>query len=321
MMNLEKIESELIGLLSQDKKNWITIYQLMAQVEKERAYTTKSYTQWVNALAEKAGVHVSLLWARKKAGAAYEAYVRRSGEKGFEVPSMEKIDISPDNINLVTKIAGSNEDVADDLMTRVISNELHRSDLKQAWEKVKTERVARGLAPTRLTRHDVEAVDVANATDSISAQSILFTIQHTSDWITSIIDSHKTSEHYTYKVLDEFAVRPGTSRHARRIDAAVFEDLTNSVDRGSHGITVHGIEIKVSKSDLINDSKMDEYTNYCDFFWLAIPKELVDVANEYILDDWGILVFEKGKLNVYKKASKLPAIMREDALIEAIKRL
>ena len=80
MIDLENTEHELLSLLNQDKHNWVQIYRLMDQVDKEKAYTatSKSFTQWVNTLADKAKVHVSLLWARKKAGAAYDEYVKRA---------------------------------------------------------------------------------------------------------------------------------------------------------------------------------------------------------------------------------------------------
>jgi hypothetical protein len=177
------------------------------------------------------------------------------------------------------------------------------------------------LAPTRATRHDAETVNVASATDTVSAKAIVYSIQNDRTWLTSTIDGYMASDYHTYKILTELAVRPGTSRNARRIDVAVFEDLTNSIDKGSHDITVHGIEIKVSKSDLLNDTKMAEYTDFCNYFWLAVPMELVAEAESYVMDNWGVLVFDKGKIKCHRKAKSLNAVMREESLIEAIKRL
>jgi hypothetical protein len=321
MINLEEVENELIDLLDKDKQNWVQIYRLMDEVDKEKAYTTRSFTQWVNNLADKAKVHVSLLWSRKKAGAAYDEYFKRAEEKGIKVAPLEKVNVSPDNINLVTKIAGNNDVVADELMEKVVNNKLHRADLKEAWEEVKSERVAKGLAPTRATRHDVETDTVATATDTVSAKAIVYSIRNDRTWLASTIDGYISSDYHTYKALTEFAVRTGTSRNARRIDVAVFEDLTNSVDRGSHDITVHGIEIKVSKSDLLHDTKMAEYTDFCNYFWIAVPIELVAEVEAYAMDNWGILVFDKGKMKCHRKAKTLNAVMREESLIEAIKRL
>lgn len=71
--------------------------------------------------------------------------------------------------------------------------------------------------------------------------------------------------------------------------------------------------------------EMQEYADYCDYFWLAIPEELVDDAIDYVLDDWGILVYHRnkdgsGELKCLQKPKKLNATMREFALVEAIKR-
>lgn len=319
MINIQEVETQLLDLLAQDKKHWVQIYRLMDQVDKEKAYTTSSYTQWVNELALKAKVHVSLLWARKKAGGAYDAYAQRAKAGGKSVTPLEDVNISPDNIVLVTKIAGNNEKVADDLMDKVVKNELHRTDLQKAWKEVKEERVSKGLAPTRLTRHDAETVDVKSATDTVSAKAILYAIENSKQWLIPL--GNECAENACYKVIPELAVRPGSSHYARRIDAAVFEDLSNNTSRGDHGITVHGIEVKVSKSDLLNDTKMAEYTYFCDYFWLAIPKDLLESAKKYVLDSWGILVFDAGVIKCYQKPVKLEAIKREESLIEAIKRL
>lgn len=319
MINIKAVENELIDLLTQDKKNWVHIYRLMEQVEKEHAYTTKSFTQWVNNLADKAKVHVSVLWARKKAGSVYDSYIQRATQSGKCPKPLEDVKISPDNINLVSKIAGNNSAVADELLEKVINNELHRTDLKKAWKEVKEERVAKGLSPTRQTRHDIEPIEVTNATDVISAKAILYSLENNIEWLISTIDNYKDRVDHCYKILPEFAVRTGTSHHARRIDAAVFENY--SIAAGSNDLKVHGIEIKVSKNDLLNDDKMAEYADYCNYFWLAIPQALIQYAESYILDTWGILVFDEGKITCHKRAKEFDAIMREDSLIEAIKRL
>lgn len=322
MIDLQTAEQNLIALLNQDKNNWVQIYRLMDQVDREKAYTatSKSFTQWVNALADKVKVHVSLLWARKKAGAAYDEYVRRAESKGIKAAPLEDLNVSPDNINLVTKIAGSNDAVADDLIQKVANNELHRADLKKAWSEVKYERIRHGISPTRTSRHAENVEQSISMTDTIQ-----LAISGGSSWLAKTIDGYSESTSCMYKALTELAVRTGTSRSARRIDVAVLENLTNSMIHGNHDLTFHGIEIKISKGDLQHDTKMQEYTDYCDYFWLAVPEELQHEAEEYILDDWGILIYHRnedgtGELQCIRKPNRLDAPMREFALVEAIKR-
>ncbi len=135
----------------------------------------------------------------------------------------------------------------------------------------------------------------------------------------SEVREHREKQAPCYKVLPELAVRPGTSHNARRIDAAVFEDLNKSVH--DFDVDIHGIEIKVDKNDLLGDHKMAEYTSYVDYFWIAIPEDLISFAEECALPTWGILVFRNGIIHVQHRAARLEAIMRSDTLVEAVKRL
>lgn len=169
----------------------------------------------------------------------------------FPPALLEELNVSPDNINLVAKIAGSNNEVADDLIQKVANNELHRSDLKKAWADVKEERIRNGINPTRTSRHAEEVDKGISMTDTIRLALV-----NSKQWLTRPIERYSDEFSHLYKALTELAVRPGTSKSARRIDVAVIEDITNSTIVGDHDITVHGIEIKISKGDLLHDTKM-----------------------------------------------------------------
>ena len=113
-----------------------------------------------------------------------------------------------------------------------------------------------------------------------------------------------------YKVFTEFPVFAGTTRHSRRIDALICENLTEERWK----LNLHAVEIKVYKSDLTNDYKYTEYSDFTDFIWLAIPEELVEVARETKLDKCGILIIKDNKVQVIERAQKLDAIRREECL-------
>ena len=326
---INEIEDELLLLLAEDRQHWVRIYRLMDRVEREHAYTTSSFTQWVNQLAAKAKVHVSLLWARKKAGNAYDQYESRKREQGIAVPALEdqQVSLSPENINLAVKIAGNNDEVADELISKIVDGKLSRAELKRVWNETKQERVAKGQEPCRKSRHD-KGPDVPAASDAVAAGAILYAIQHNSEWILdnacqapNASGKEKRLEKHNpcYKVLSELAVRPGTTRNARRIDAAVFEDLNKSVHE--FGMDIHGIEIKVDKNDLLGDHKMAEYTPYVDYFWIAVPEDLINIAEDCAIPDWGILAFRNGAIHVHRRAAKLETALQFDTLVEAVKRL
>lgn len=315
---IDAIENELETLLSADKKSWVRIYELMDSVEKEKLYTDKfsSYTKWVNALADKAKVHVSLLWNRKKAGRVYAAYEERAKERGRTVPSMNAVKVSADNFNLIEKIAGNNTDVADELIDKVLKGDMKRSDLKNAWQTVKADREASGKKIVRVNAYDKESVDVK--TETITAADIVLALSRR-NWLINNVDTY--TDRYTvskYRVLTEFAVQTGTSHHARRIDALILENRTVEAEK-AYNVHIHAVEIKVSKHDLLSDHKMQEYTDYADFFWIAVPEELKADAESIMLNDWGLITIDdKKELHVIKKAELHDAIFRDQTIETAL---
>lgn len=315
---IDVIETELESILSSDKKSWVRIYELMDTVEREKLYSDQysSYTKWVNALADKAKVHVSLLWNRKKAGRVYSAYEERAKERGRTVPSMNAIQVSADNFNLIEKIAGNNTDVADELIDKVLQGEMKRSDLKNAWQTVKADREASGKKIVRVNAYDKEGVDIK--TETITAADIVLALSRPA-WLKNSVDTY--SDRYTqskYRVLTEFAVCTGTSHHARRIDALVLENHTVEAEK-PYNLHAHAIEIKVSKHDLLSDHKMQEYTDYADFFWIAVPEELKADAESIMLNDWGLITIdEKKELHVIKKAELHDAFFRDQTVETAL---
>lgn len=315
---IDVIETELESILSSDKKSWVRIYELMDTVEREKLYSDQysSYTKWVNALADKAHVHVSLLWNRKKAGRVYSAYEERAKERGRTVPSMNAIQVSADNFNLIEKIAGNNTDVADELIDKVLQGDMKRSDLKNAWQTVKADREASGKKSVRVNAYDKEGIDVK--TETITAADIVLALSRP-NWLKNSVDTY--TDRYTqskYRVLTEFAVQTGTSHHARRIDALVLENHTVEAEK-PYNLHAHAIEIKVSKHDLLSDHKMQEYTDYADFFWIAVPEELKADAESIMLNDWGLITIDdKKELHVIKKAELHNAIFRDQTIETAL---
>lgn len=315
---IDAIETELESILSSDKKSWVRIYELMDTVEREKLYSDQysSYTKWVNALADKAHVHVSLLWNRKKAGRVYASYEKRANAQGKSVPAMEDIAVSADNFNLIEKIAGNNTDVADELIDKVLQGDMKRSDLKNAWQTVKADREASGKKIVRVNAYDKESVDVK--TETITATDIVLALSRR-NWLINNVDTY--TDRYTvskYRVLTEFAVVTGTSHHARRIDALILENRTVEAEK-AYNVHIHAVEIKVSKHDLLSDHKMQEYTDYADFFWIAVPEELKADAESIMLNDWGLITIdEKKELHVIKKAELHDAIFRDQTVETAL---
>ena len=316
---LKKIEAELAGYVKQDKKNWVRIYQLMHEVEEGKLYKerddTPSFTSWVNALADDLGVHVSLLWARLKAGRTYAEYEGRAAKQGKSVTPLAALSVSPDSINLCERVAGKNATEMDDLIDKVVEGSLTRDDLRAA---ARAKRAAGGTMPT--TRHDrIGAAERTEEASGLTASDIVVALRKPS-WLTAA-RTDKYFEH-VYHFFTEFRIPSGTSRHARRIDAMIAETVT-AADLDE--IILRGVEIKTDITDLRGDHKMQEYTNFCDYFYIAVPAgspELLEAAESVRRPSWGILTVTKdGKVTVEHAPEKLNPAFRDVTLTNCLIKL
>lgn len=88
-------------------------------------------------------------------------------------------------------------------------------------------------------------------------------------------------------------VRNSTGGASRIADAMAFNMY------GSTGYEILGFEIKVSRSDFLNElkdmSKSDEIMSYCDKWYLVVPDAGI-VKDGELPKNWGLLVLKDGKL-------------------------
>lgn len=104
-----------------------------------------------------------------------------------------------------------------------------------------------------------------------------------------------------YALFDEVGNATGT--HCRRHADAVAMSLWPS-----RGLDLHGIEIKVSRTDWLKElgspEKADAIAQYCDFWWLAIGDEKIVQPGE-LPATWGLLVLRGDKLVCATEATRL----------------
>lgn len=320
MRKLKEIEQELSGCVKIDKKNWTRMFQLMEEVDAEQLYKerqdTPTFTSWVNALAEELGVHVSLLWSRRKAGKNYMEYSRRAEKQGRKVADLEDLSVSPDSINLCEKVAGKNAVEMDRLIGQVVAGELTREDLRAA---AKARREISGHEGAKSRHNRIEEADRTENEVRVTASDIVMALKK-STWL-EVARGDERFKH-VYQCFPEFRIDTGTSRHSRRIDALIAETVTaNEKD----SVVLRGVEIKVDKNDLEGDHKMAEYTDFCDYFYVAIPAGdllLRETAESVIRPAWGIITVSKnGRIEVIKKAEKKDAVFRDKTLATCLVKL
>lgn len=92
----------------------------------------------------------------------------------------------------------------------------------------------------------------------------------------------------------------------------------------SRGLYLHGIEIKVSRSDarreLKDPSKADAVARFCDAFFLAAPEDML--RGDELPETWGLYeIKENGKVKLAKPAAKLKAAPIERSFIFALARV
>ena len=91
----------------------------------------------------------------------------------------------------------------------------------------------------------------------------------------------------------------------------------------SQGMPLHGIEIKVSRSDVLSElkkpEKSDPLAKYCHQWWLAVgSKALVDPSE--LPPTWGLLVPHGKGLRVAKKAQPMDPVPLDRAFVASLLR-
>lgn len=113
-------------------------------------------------------------------------------------------------------------------------------------------------------------------------------------------------------------VRAEHVRNRLAFDANRTADFMAQDTWPSKGTQLHGVEVKVSRSDWLRElaepDKAEAFKPYCDRWWLAIAAPSM-VRPEEVPDGWGVLVpYEHGRgLRILRQA---PRLTREPMPIE-----
>lgn len=339
MKNLKQIEAELETILSSDKRSWVELYVLLKEVQDNELYTPafQSFSQWIKDFARRTHTHESILWARLKAGKVYADYQQTKQDQGISVPDLAEAKVAADSLVLLGKINKANKNIAADLADKVMAGELTRADLRQAYQDIKRSKGIRKVstdphaAALKEAGEDGErqTAETEKEKIKIEASDIIYHLGSGIDWLTtpkpSALSRFEAKQPYrpVYKLIPEFSVYTGTSRHSRRVDALIAENHTTD---NLWQINLHAVEIKVDKNDLINDQKYTEYSDYADYLWIAIPTELLPAAEASVPSGVGIITFDRddnGNLmsKIESQATEYKAELKDKALSSMLVRV
>lgn len=91
----------------------------------------------------------------------------------------------------------------------------------------------------------------------------------------------------------------------------------------SRGLAIHGVEVKVERSDWLREkkdpAKSASIQRFCDYWWLAVADDKVAKVEE-VPETWGLLVLRGKSLVSVKAAPKLEAAPLERGFIASILR-
>lgn len=316
MKPISEYENELVTILNSDKNNWTKFYLLMKEIEDRQIYKQlglRSFTAWVKQFSIKSKTHESVIWNKKKAGKVYETYINVQKGKGVEVAPIAEAKIGVDALVLLDKISKRDENLGAELTKKAIDNEITREDLRNAYKTVRGDLQRNKTDNHNLTLSEKAQASIMTIKETITATQIVAALMKP-DWIGEKLERKAFKGAYEqdkYKALTEFPVYTGSTSKSRRIDVLVAENLRVEEH---YSLNLHGIEIKVSKSDLVNDMKYSEYGEFVNYLWLAIPLSLVEVAKVNAPTMIGIIVYEKNKIEIYREASKLDPLKLKESL-------
>lgn len=320
MNNLVDIEKQLIELFISERKNWVSIYLLLKIVDEEILWrgSYNSYTQWIKEFAVRSKVHESSIWHIKKMGAVYEKYSKKMEAKGMKVDDIKNTKVSANNLVVLEKISKYSPERTEELVEKIFKKEITKNDLEEIYRAVRPSKISNENNNSIAFKTDGE-IRTEKIKNNIKASTILSTLYEYENWLgqKKVRKYFKSSyEQDKIQCFSEFPVYTGSTKKSRRIDFLAVENMTTE---NLWELNIHGIEIKVTESDFINDEKYTEYTEFVDYFYLAVPEELKDIALKNKFKDCGLIVISKDKTNkfiakVIEAPARLNPLRREDTL-------
>ena len=274
----------------------------------------------------------------------YQQIKAQQGEDTKAIEELKESKVSPETLELCQKIAQKDDEVFTSLVEKAIAGEVTRDSLRQTYATMRDKQITEAIEYSRSHREDAEGDSNTKGTNSMPDNKKELTGQNKSqnksqndqkdplktaeislaldskDWIRNfakILGTDRIDEEDIYnfsrsgtgifRTLNEFPVTSLTTRYDRKVDKAVFETITLAGHfLREYQICTHQVEIKVSKTDLIRDTKMQDYAQSFDYSWLCVPVELKEEALKVKPEKFGLLLydFDKKTLAISKTAQR-----------------
>lgn len=287
-------EKEIKRLLGLNEANWKQVAKISIEVQKEELYKGKykSFTAWVNNLAEECGRNPRLIWRYIKAGKYYLEIVDSEN-----IDDIDQVTAAPETLVNLEKIQRqAPEAVFTHLKDRVLAGDVSVSESrgiqkqyrpqpnpKVELESIKTNPITKVEEVKDQTEQD-NLNTLASTPETRIANSIANTLKVT------VADWSKRSAGMPYPPRFSQAhteVRVSHDRKRLRLDLVAVVRWSYKKPKD-----IFAIEIKSSLHDFQSDRKWENYLHFCDYFCFAIMKgdrELRKAIEEHIDTNIGIL--------------------------------
>ncbi|NME72809.1 hypothetical protein [Flammeovirga aprica] len=312
--NLPQIETEIQQLLTKEKKSWKKIGELMLIVKNQELYKGefKSFTKWVGHVSYSTNVATSYIWRIFKASRTFLGLI--ASDKPEDLHQATSTPYQLETFAQIEKYAP--KDIVEVQMEKILSGDAKTKELRETWNAVKLNQLER-FNETEFNNSQFNEVNNVTLADTqlntLTADEVYEVVTLKTEWVRTLCLQHypfiakmstptetKSFKEVTVRIDTEEKTRFGKPKPQRRRFDAIMTIKPHYAAYGEELMTA-GIEIKVSKHDLLNDDKFEEYIGWTDFFFFAVPHKLVESAMEKAessehSDLIGVLDVEKGEM-------------------------
>ena len=287
---------------SANARPWFETGQELARVDASGGWRSSAatYSDWVDAEAEKLGLSRSNLWRYLAAVRYYEALRVRLSTAKFAFPLLDDLPatVGPESLELLGKLERAMPATSFHALAReVVGGGVRRAKLRELWLAF---RPALGGQTARGRDKEIPSIDLRNPDQRTSVLEALV--------FSALSDYGPTwtgmSEPFLYKLVsDVYPERSGESAPRGNMDVATSIDLVAILQQVQRGpLVFHGVEIRGGPLPERIGRQLTAQSMYVHAMWLAVPALPSDAELRNIPAGVGLLVATKNKIEVVRGA-------------------
>ena len=294
--SVAQAEQKIQKLLGTNEANWKDVAKIAIEVQEQELFKDKykSFTAWINSIAEKCDRQPSLIWRYIKAGKIYLESVESE-----EIDEIDQAEAAPEVlVNLEKVQRHAPLEIFNDLKDKVLAGEVTVNESREIEQQYRPERKPKVIPQLPSIEIDAQlpSIEIASASTGHQIGEGFNSIQsHVQEGLEESKDVLTPNTLIAERISKNLSITLAdwSSRCAGMTYIPKFTQAHTEV-RVSHdrkrlrldlvGVVrwsfkrpkdVFGVEIKSSLSDFESDRKWENYLNFCDFFCFAIARQKI----------------------------------------------